>query len=63
LTNRDRVDLLTKAERDVVRKLRAGKSYRAISLDRNCSENTVRTLIRRAYLKLGISSRYELPRV
>jgi DNA-binding CsgD family transcriptional regulator len=46
-----------------VRALREGKSYREISLDRKCSENTVRTLISRAYRKLQISSRYELPKV
>jgi DNA-binding CsgD family transcriptional regulator len=56
----ERIDSLTKSERAVVRSLRAKKSYREIALDRKCSEHTVRTLIDRAYRKLGIHSRYDL---
>jgi LuxR family maltose regulon positive regulatory protein len=62
LSLRERLETLSGAEREVVRALKLGRSYRQIALDRNCSENTVRTLIRRAYRKLAISSRYELPR-
>ncbi len=45
-----------------MRLLRAGKSYRQVGLDLNISENTVKTHVQRAYAKLGVSSRYDLPR-
>jgi DNA-binding NarL/FixJ family response regulator len=46
----------------VVRLLRAGKSYRQIALALEIAENTVKTHVQRVYSKLGVSSRYELPR-
>lgn len=60
MTRRDR---LTTRERQVVRLLRAGRSYRQIALELAISENTVRSFIRRAYAALGVTSRYDLPRV
>lgn len=47
----------------MVRLLRSGRSYRQIAFELGVSENTVRSFIRRAYAALGVSSRYELPRV
>jgi len=46
-----------------VRLLRAGKSYRQIAHELAISENTVRSFVRRAYAALGVTSRYDLPRV
>jgi DNA-binding NarL/FixJ family response regulator len=54
---------LTARELQVVRLLRAGKPYKAIAGELGISENTVRTHVHRAYLRLGVSSRYELPRL
>jgi RNA polymerase sigma factor (sigma-70 family) len=54
---------LSPREREVVRLLRAGKSYKTIAQHLGIHEGTVRTLVERAYRKLGVSSRYELPRV
>jgi DNA-binding CsgD family transcriptional regulator len=45
-----------------VRLLRAGKSYRQIGIDLKIAENTVKTHVQRVYAKLGVSSRYDLPR-
>ncbi len=52
--------LLSPREREVVRLLRLGKSYRAIALDLAVKERTVREYVERAYRKLGVNSRYEL---
>lgn len=53
---------LTAREREVVAALQEGRSYRDVAAHLHLSEGTVRTLVQRAYRKLGISSRYELPR-
>lgn len=52
---------LSRREHEVVRLLRAGKSYKAIAIDLGIRLGTVRTLVERAYRKLGVCSRYELP--
>lgn len=44
-----------------MRLLRAGRSYKAVAGELHVTVGTVRTLVERAYRKLGVSSRYELP--
>ena len=51
---------LTPAEREVVRGLLAGQSYREIARGRRRSVSTVAKQASRAFSKLGVSSRAEL---
>lgn len=56
-----RVGMLSPGERAVVRLIREGSSYRAIARALGRSEGTVRTLVHRAYRKLGVHRRSDLP--
>lgn len=56
-----RAETLSPREREVVRLLREGSSYRAIARAIRRSEGTVRTLVHRAYRKLGVHRRGDLP--
>ena len=53
------LDELTPAELRVLRLLPSHLSYRQIAAELTVSPNTVKTQIRSAYLKLGVSSRHE----
>lgn len=56
-----RAATLSPREREVVRLLREGSSYHGIAKALGRSEGTVRTLVHRAYRKLGVHSRSDLP--
>jgi DNA-binding CsgD family transcriptional regulator len=54
------LDVLTGAERDVVRRALSGVSNAEIARARKTSARTVANLLARSYRKLGVSSRREL---
>jgi DNA-binding NarL/FixJ family response regulator len=51
---------LSRREREVVRRLQLGDSTKVVAIDLGLSETTVRVLVHRAGLKLGVMSRQEL---
>ncbi len=56
------MDTLSKREREIARLLVAGYSGVNVAAIAGLSENTVRTYVRRLYLKLGVSNRADLVR-
>jgi DNA-binding CsgD family transcriptional regulator len=56
------MDTLSRREREIARLLVAGYSGVNVAAIAGLSENTVRTYVRRLYLKLGVSSRADLVR-
>ena len=60
-SKRERIYSLSAPEREVVRLRRRGRSYATIEGELRVGESTVRTFVRRAYRKLDVQARYELP--
>jgi DNA-binding NarL/FixJ family response regulator len=59
-TNHDRLNLLTKREKDVVRLLTEGLTNRDIAGELNLSEHTIKNYLFRMFDKVGVSNRVEL---
>ena len=58
--NHDRLNLLTKREKDVVRLLAEGFTNRDVARELNLSEHTIKNYIFRMFDKAGVSNRVEL---